>query len=214
MTVNQQLYKKEIARIKKFIRRAEARGYRFDYEIPKMPKRVTSSYLKELKKKTTPEMLYRKATAIGDSGKIVSGTERRKEERKEAALKGIQKKKMVLPAPVSKPSAGAIPKFSDIVLSNIRALIAKYPTKGAELLEELLRYEINTYGEDKVAEACEEHTELIELAETIVYYSSSKERLHAALTAFAEIIQGTILEDDVRSKIDEAIAEDIGWEDL
>ena len=49
MTYNDQ-YKKEIKRIKRFIRRAEKRGYSFSFKEPQLPKRIRKESVEKLKK--------------------------------------------------------------------------------------------------------------------------------------------------------------------
>lgn len=86
-------YRKEVARIKRFMRRAEQRGYMFDFEIPKEPARVTKQSVSKLKNLTATE-LYKKAQFVDtQTGEIISGTEGRKLERSRSARKGQETKK-------------------------------------------------------------------------------------------------------------------------
>ena len=87
-TANQRAYAKQVKRIKQFIARAEKRGYRFEADIiPQTPKRITKTAIENLKH-LTPARLYEKATTIDyDTGEIISGTEGRRNERKESARK-------------------------------------------------------------------------------------------------------------------------------
>lgn len=58
-TINQQLWSKEVRRIRNFIKRASKRGFEFDANIiPEMPKRVTKKALQELRRQTTPNRIY------------------------------------------------------------------------------------------------------------------------------------------------------------
>ena len=91
LTTNQLLWRKEINRIKDFIRRATKRGYTFDYEIPEMPDRVTQKKLEELRSETTPTKMYKRATyQAGDT--VVSGYQGRELERKKASKKAKKTK--------------------------------------------------------------------------------------------------------------------------
>jgi hypothetical protein len=90
-------YSKQRSRIAKFIKRAEQRGYRF--EIDFVPSKVSeikslsTQKIKSLVKSLTnlkPVTMYQKSTALSESGDIVSGTEKRKEERSEASKKAYQ----------------------------------------------------------------------------------------------------------------------------
>lgn len=81
-------YNRERNRIKRFIREAEKRGYRFsDFSIPDKPKKITEASVRRLQK-YNPKYLYEKATFLEpDTGEIVSGQRGRQIERKRAALK-------------------------------------------------------------------------------------------------------------------------------
>lgn len=94
-TKNQKAYTKELRRIKRFISRAEKRGYQFEEGVvPKKPKKITPASVRRLKK-ITPEYLYGKAVYGGEAtaGEIVSGKRGRIEERKEAARKSVEAKR-------------------------------------------------------------------------------------------------------------------------
>ena len=87
-TQAQKEYKKEQQRIKRFIRRAQERGYIFpDNVLPPTPKRITKASVQKLKK-IRPEQLYAKAYyADYDTGEVISGTKRRKQERSQSAIR-------------------------------------------------------------------------------------------------------------------------------
>ena len=82
LTKNQIAFKKQVTRIKNFIRRATKRGYEFsDNVIPTMPKRVTKKSIEKIKN-IKPKDLYSKASYLDKStGEIVSGSTGRKIER-------------------------------------------------------------------------------------------------------------------------------------
>lgn len=80
-------YKQQIRRIKRFITQASKRGYDFDFELPKTPKKITSASVRKLQK-ITPEYLYKKASYfVEDTGKYISGVKGRKYERSLAGKK-------------------------------------------------------------------------------------------------------------------------------
>lgn len=104
-------YTKIAAKRRRFLRRAEARGYRFSDEVYKYTNRqnvadpnVAIEYLNQL----TPEYLYSQSFYLLDpsTGEVVSGTEGRKIERSRAALKGARTKRQ-----------RAMPHWSESVLS-------------------------------------------------------------------------------------------------
>ena len=104
---NKEAYNKELRRIKRFISRAEKRGYQFEENIiPNKPKKITPASVRRLKK-ITPNYLYSRSVYGGEdtAGEIVSGKKGRAEERKEAARKGhAQKRDSELKEVVAEPS--------------------------------------------------------------------------------------------------------------
>lgn len=104
-------YTKIAAKRRRFLRAAEARGYRFSDEIYKYTDRQNVAdpseaieYLEQL----TPEYLYSQSLYLlnPDTGEVVSGTEGRKIERAYATLRSIRTKRQ-----------RAIPDWSESVLS-------------------------------------------------------------------------------------------------
>ena len=94
LTKNQIAFKKQVTRIKNFIRRATKRGYEFsDNVIPTMPKRVTKKSIEKIKN-IKPKDLYSKASYLDKStGEIVSGSTGRKIERNLSSQKAKENRK-------------------------------------------------------------------------------------------------------------------------
>lgn len=95
LTPTQQEYRKQVRRIKQFIRRAEKRGYQFSENVlPQQPKRITKQSVERLRK-LTPEQLYKKAEYGGEAtyGELVAGTKGRELERKQSARKAVETRK-------------------------------------------------------------------------------------------------------------------------
>ena len=94
LTKNQIAFKKQVTRIKNFIRRATKRGYEFsDNVIPTMPKRVTKKSIEKIKN-IKPKDLYSKASYLDKStGEIVSGSTGRKIERNLSKQKAKETRK-------------------------------------------------------------------------------------------------------------------------
>lgn len=94
LTKNQIAFKKQVTRIKNFIRRATKRGYEFsDNVIPTMPKRVTTKSIEKIKN-IKPKDLYSKASYLDKStGEIVSGSIGRKIERNLSTQKAKETRK-------------------------------------------------------------------------------------------------------------------------
>lgn len=93
MTYKEQ-YKKEIKRIKRFIKRAEKRGYSFNFKEPEQPKRIRKESVERLKK-ITPEKLYASSVYRGlySDFRELGGLEARKRERSASAKKGAETRK-------------------------------------------------------------------------------------------------------------------------
>lgn len=93
MTYKEQ-YKKEIKRIKRFIKRAEKRGYSFNFKEPEQPKRIRKESVERLKK-ITPEKLYASSVYRGlySDFRELGGLEARKKERSASAKKGAETRK-------------------------------------------------------------------------------------------------------------------------
>lgn len=81
----EQDYKKELNRIKKFIRNAQKKGFNFaDYELPQQPKKITQGSVNKLRK-ITPEKLYQSSTFVDPlSHQTISGAEAKRR------IKGFQ----------------------------------------------------------------------------------------------------------------------------
>ena len=94
LTKNQIAFKKQVTRIKNFIRRATKRGYEFsDNVIPTMPKRVTKKSIEKIKN-IKPKDLYSKASYLDKStGEMVSGSTGRKIERNLSSQKAKETRK-------------------------------------------------------------------------------------------------------------------------
>lgn len=94
-------YRKARARIQQTVHRAEKRGYRFaEGTVPQTASQLSNLSTQKIKsltrsiQKIKPSTLYKQATALSEeTGKPISGAQRRVEERKQAALKSAQTRK-------------------------------------------------------------------------------------------------------------------------
>lgn len=215
-------HKQQVQRIKAFIKRAEARGYRFDSDFKDNFSSYSTNKLKALK----PAKLYALSTAISEeTGKVVSGTEQRKYERSISTLKARATRLLKRNEEKIKQSyyeySGydysdtADASFTDIVLSNIEAKIDAYRDSttereayGAKLLDTVLEQQINLYGREKVARSCEEAPDVAKRYTDAVIFASKQEiKLHN-LTEFILLITGTVLTIDEAKEIGDALEND------
>lgn len=90
----EQEYKKELRRIKQFIRRASKRGFFWEKSpIPNQPKKITSKSVERLRK-ITPDVLYKKGEyVVQETGELITATKGRKLERKSAVEKAKETRK-------------------------------------------------------------------------------------------------------------------------
>jgi hypothetical protein len=160
----------------------EKRGYRISDDIKEQAKTGKYQTLKSLQRKGYSK-LYEKATAVSESGKIVTGKEFRREERKESARKAARTRKENY---INRKRKERYDKFGEdweeefernrweeerrqqdeydrananlykegeIAYNEILDLIDKYPTKGALRLKQSLASEIRKYGKTNVLKA-------------------------------------------------------------
>lgn len=110
-------YNRERRRIQEFVRRSEKRGYRYaENPVPKPisqlkrrgAKTVSAKRLHRLTeqlKEISPSKLLEESSALSSiTGKVISGTERRKEERSEASRKSAITRKKKRTVGIEKPS--------------------------------------------------------------------------------------------------------------
>lgn len=143
----EQDYKKELNRIKRFIRNAQKKGFSFaDYELPKQPKKITQGSVNSLRK-ITPEKLYQSSTFIDPlSHQTISGSEAKRrikgfqyakkskgvesytthyDKTKEKVLNKT-KKKVPNKTQTTTTQAGLPPSEVDDVLTNIEELLSTW----------------------------------------------------------------------------------------
>ena len=185
--------KRNLNRIKRFVRSAEKRGYTFpENVVPTLPKSgITPGTLRKLEK-ITPANLYKKASYELPTGKRVKGTTRRKQERKESAQRA------------------AVTRRGRQVLKTIRRMIdmwapnPKWTKPLADLkesdknrLQSILDGAIAELGENVVAKNLEDKAnEVIELVDAIIYGESGdsyvkggRDRANQKIAQFAAIIR-------------------------
>lgn len=235
-------YNQQVSRIKRFIKSAEQRGYRFENKsklIPPKPKRITQASVAKLKK-ITPEKLYNKATYLSESGKVISGTQGRKEERSIAAKKAaktIKLKKLAIQqqkAPLSweeqrrqkdqiqlerlkqDSEYRALFTQGNIIYNQIIDMIndiRRDHQKAADHLQKILEAEINTYGKEDVMRSIgQAPEEILEIVDIVLRYNPGDNRHDTAIKEFAMLIKGTIPTAEELREIQDAIDEDISFD--
>lgn len=122
-------HEREYRRVRDFIRRAEGRGYRFSDELKWGLYGSSTQKLKGL----TPKKLYEQATAVDEeTGEILTGTQRRAQERSLSAKLGAFTRKIrdavkrgkEAPKPLEEPKPGLRGKLGG-VLDKIRGFFGR-----------------------------------------------------------------------------------------
>ena len=222
MTYKEQ-YKKELKRIKSFIKSAEKRGYRFpDNIIPKRPKRIRKESVGVLKKLTRTE-LYKKSTTLSESGGIVSGLEAERERRSKAAKKGARIRKEALEHGfktakeyrqykkwkkerekqdiIDRTKAENIQE-GHIIWDQIMDLKNSIGGQGAIIFDSFISSEIANRGLDAILFAiAQAPKEFYQAAQTVIYYRD-KGKIQRSIIKMGFIISG--------NKIDTVLAKQLG----
>ena len=123
-------YQKELNRIKRFVKSARKRGYRFETDpIPKEVKNPTKKSVERLQK-ITPTTLYSKATYFDPILQArVSGTEEQKLIRSRASKKAAQTRR-AKKISSGKTIAGQPPSAIDDVLTYVEELLSGWSPLG------------------------------------------------------------------------------------
>ena len=192
--------RKELNRVRSFIRRAEKRGYIFDETFKAAISNKTTRALQML----TPRKLYEAAQfTIGEE--LVPGLRGRQIERERAAKLGAMTRR------TKKGKESEPPRILDIVYQNVIDLINSYPASvGAEYLRNLLNSEIKTYGFDRVISAMNDIGEdFIKRAAEIIHYEGDSYRIHDALVTFSDVIRSGVKMTKDESKEISAVVESL-----
>lgn len=135
-------------RIKRFIKNATARGFVFNNED--VSYLIRNTPVNDLSKITSSILYSYSIYSVEDTGEILSGVEGRKLERREAAYKGILRKKQAKKARAS---------FVDIVIRNYRRQILGFPKKVSDIVIQALNNAIDISGREAVATRLENNAE-------------------------------------------------------
>lgn len=180
-TINQQLWSKEVRRIKNFIRRASKRGFEFNANIiPEMPKRVTKKALQELRRQTTPNRLYMQATYHLASGQT-TGVRGRQIERQTAARKAArtraEKGEIKLPPQGRLTLNNFLRTFTEAGFDTTwSAYMREMKTEDRNRAVNMVERAVAQFGEEVVAQRIQDNAMRIsELAERIAWDSKPTE---------------------------------------
>ena len=210
---------KQLKRVRQFISRAEKRGYRFTDAFKDSLKEASTRKLKSYK----PEKLYSLATALSETGEIISGTEARKLERSISAKKSAEtrrkRKEKIDRKPTSDLQEDYYPDGGDIIYGNIleefierlQEPVPEYSTsksgrefkKPEQLIQEsnrqktfLLNLTFRTaqeIGTSALGWRLQEQADTVNSLTNYVLYGSTQAVIQSAATELAQIIKGSAL---------------------
>lgn len=225
----EQEYKKELRRIKQFLRRASKRGFIwFDNPIPEQPKKITTKSVSRLKN-ITPKTLHKKANFVDEeTGEIFSGTKGRSIEKKRATEKAketikakqVKSKKEAKTKTKQKPKEEPIyspeddeaehendayyPNFIDIVLSNFKSQLAQFPNaEGTPLLLSWFDKLLADNGREAVAQMLQDGAEqgLLITWETVYKSVNTKTYMTEMMNYLPD--QGNIYKDQIMDMMEQ-----------
>lgn len=226
LSVVEKEYNKQRRRVQNYVNSMLDRGYEFKNQpLPDIPKKITKASINRLKA-ITAQSLYKKSSYTYLSGQKISGTERRKEELRADKETGItgKKKKQYLKQRTEGiksnfESAMNLPSITDVVLSNVEELIARFPDgndvgwqpyqaelheRHKNMLEGMLNMQIRLAGRNVVALRMQRSGEdITRLCEAIMYGDSDDERFQVDIMTFASIIKGEALSDAESREIED-----------
>ena len=209
--------KKNLRRIKRFVKSAEKRGYSFSKTaIPTLPKTITEKTLKRYES-IRPDVLYKKAVYVSPEGTKLKGYEARTQERKIAARKAVETRKKFLYEKKAKPTTKA-PKQGDYIMLTIEDLmyhftygeqsqpswsseLSNVKSKHIDIMRKALNRAIANDGKDKVVSRINTRiNEIYQIMEMVIYDSGDKFHqnsrdglVSSKIQQFIEIVSGNAL---------------------
>lgn len=155
-------YKKQVKRLKQFVRRAEKRGYIVpENVIPKQPKRITKKSVERLKKITTKEIYSKSEKLDFETGELIPGEVGRKQERSESAKKAAKTRKENRynaekgESEYYEPQYETFPSGADIIIGNFKAEMTRFPEVAQPIVNQWLDRLLRDYSKEDVAEMLE-----------------------------------------------------------
>lgn len=213
-------YSKQKSRIKRVMQRAAQRGYYFPdmADLFVKPDQATRAELEKLRGITANDIYGRGIWRNPATGEVISGSERRRQERSEAAQRGVQTRRyreaLERLANQDKQygffAGGLAGDFSDDTYETLRYinnLIDQWSPSGdwnewyteqrrsyKNTLKSILDGAINREGREAVARRLQERAqEVIDLVERILFGSDKQEDVQFYLVEFATILKGSAL---------------------
>lgn len=234
MTENQRIYKKEIARLKRIIKRDEKLGIIYPEDIlPKMPKRITKKTISDIKA-ITPRKLRLKAVKLDvETGEITPANEyittRRRESAKKAAKTRKENKvasyRANLPKGKAAPTKAPLPSVDiiDLIRDRLNDIERRveYPQIPIEVrkgtlisnFEDTVTYLEMSDNLEQYRQHLQANQESIEQGITVIEYDSDSASISASFIQLMQILNYQPLSSDQIEMI-AAYTESYGYEEI
>lgn len=217
LTANQQAYQREVRRIENFLKGAEKRGFIMATGRSvnlEMPKRVTAKALQAIKKLTPETLYYRLQYVDKQTGEIIKGTERRKQERQLAAkraretklVKKWRKKRGILETALVNPDA-----LSEHVIRVFRTDLTLLSPKAQYVIGQWLNGIIENGGVSlagKIIQLAKDRGIIIEPQE-----SYSDKVISRYIAQMSNLMRETDASEDLIREYEHVMDEDEEWEE-
>lgn len=193
----QKAFQKERRRLLQAIRRGEKQGYIFQENIvPDLPKRVTKTALKRIKK-TKPKDLYKTAQYLyQETGEVVPAEQRRQEVKREAIRKAKEtrkiKNKISIPnVPVYYPTISILDTIRDRISELTRESKPPIPIESRKNeLVNIFDDTITIYSENisEYEHYLEAHESEIADLLNVISYDSNSEKVSASFVSLGRLL--------------------------
>lgn len=209
-TPMQLAYKKEQDRIKRYIKRKEKEGYVVDFEVPKMPNRVTKNRLDEIKH-IKPITILKKSWYVTVWGEAVDATDKAavKKAKLEDAAELARRVTNGGGNPLPTPST---PDATQLIIAQLRQDFTKLHSKTlTKMFNEWLDKLISVYGETYVAMSIVSSPDLITYLNSLTYYDDLYEWrgiIEAHLREFDRDQQLKEFAENIMQRVQESLMEE------
>lgn len=161
-TATQKAYEREYNRVRRLLRENEQRGYLTEPLLPNRVKRPTKRSIARLEKINREYILDRAKAIDLETGEVISARERATRDRQRAAQKAAETRRQrqeqqIVSRETSKPPTPPtqplppLPSYSDIVVGNFKAEMARMPGGNSGKIIGFINGLIEDKGIDEVA---------------------------------------------------------------
>lgn len=144
-------YRRERRRIQRYISYRKGLGFLSDFELPKIPKRITEGSVRRLQK-LTPKVLREKETKYvsRETGEITQSAEHYK------LTKAYKTDKKKIEERKEKKLKKNSPSRADIIIANFMADASEFPNSAYPIIKKFMDELKKEYSKEEIAEMLEE----------------------------------------------------------